>query len=231
MSTIVGNDFSVPVYAEGYPVSTRDEDGNWERQEKFYIQKSLKDNYIPAYGTENGDGLMIRSVEINEGLAGFPDVCEVLLIWGGLDSGASWNGSSNDNETTYESDTARAEKRIEEHPGWEKLAEKDQELLRKYYPNFAVLTVTFRKTQRKRRSRFNFTENEIVGKVGRLDYPDGLRHADPKKWLNYGRSIRFVKGDSVEITESWQYDLYEWQGSLRPDVTMNDIVKWLKKYR
>ena len=231
MNTIVGDDFSAPVYAEGYPVSTRDEDGNWERQEKFYIQKTLKNNYIPDSGTVDDDGFMIRSVEINEGLVGFPDVCEVILIWGGQNFGTSWNGSNNSNETTYESDTARAEKRIEEHPGWSGLSQEDQELLRKYYPSFAILTVTFRKTQRKRRSSFKFTEDEVIGKVGRLDSPSGLRNASAKKWLNYGRSIRFVKGDSVEITESWQYDLYEWQGSLRPDVTMDDIVKWLKKYR
>lgn len=65
----------------GYPLKRRDENGIWQKEERFRIQTGLQGNYIPAHGSTNSEGMVINGVEINEGLEGFPGISEVALTW------------------------------------------------------------------------------------------------------------------------------------------------------
>ena len=228
-STVVGHKFDTPVSMAGYPLKRRDENGIWQKEERFRIQTGLQGNYIPTHGSTNSEGMVINGVEINEGLEGFPGISEVALTWKYPDINSTWNGSSNEYGTTYESDATRAEKRIEEHPDWPTLSADDQTTLKGAFSTFVLVTITYRKIQKKKKSSFRFTEEEIVGNVNQTEAPSGLSGATAAKWMNYGKSIRFIKGDSVEITESWQYDWFNWKGAVTPTMKLTDIVSWVKR--
>lgn len=231
MSVVLSDfDFLTPVYEDGYPKRTRDEDGKWTKEERFYIKKTVADTFIPEPRASNGSGLNLIGVEVDDGITGYPDLCRVTLKWGVPEIVASgWNGIGTNTDYSYESDSQRTEKRLAEHPGMAAITdEADRALLEKYYPVFVVVTVTFRKITRIEKGSFNFTEAVIVGNTNVKEVPEDIADATANRWMNLGRSIRFTAGEYVEITDSWQYDLYEWKGAIGPSYTVAQALAWLK---
>lgn len=222
-------DFLTPVYEEGYPKRTRDEDGKWTREERFLIHSSVEDTFIPAVRASSGD-LNLVSVEVDDSIAGFPDIHRVTLKWGVPEIEASgWNGIGTNTDYSYESDSQRTEKRLAEHPGMAAITDDaDRALLEKYYPVFVVITVTFRKITRIEKGSFTFSESTIIGNTNLKETPEDIADATANRWMNLGRSIRFTAGEYVEITDSWQYDLYEWKGAIGPSYTVAQALAWLK---
>lgn len=223
--TQVGNDFSARQDIPGYPQRTRS-NGVWSKVEKFRIQTALVETNIPAPDAVDSNGLAIRTVDIVDKIEGFPGVSEVTLTWGGEDTsgGASWNGVDNDSSVVYSTETNRQEKNIESHPDWDLLTDEQQKKLRRAYPVFTLVTVTFRATRRRNKRSFTFTEAEIIGNVDKILPPPALADASVKCWMNMGKQITFTKGENIEIVESWQYDKNEWAGTIKSDTNLAAIV-------
>lgn len=218
-----GHDFKTPLPAEGYPKRTRT-NGIWKRQEKFYIRRDLAERHIPAIGTVDAENFVVGTVEVVEQLHGYPDVEEVTIDWEAVDSNFTWNGSNNNADLVCESNTSRTERRIEEHPDWKSLTEEEQKLLRSVYSTFTLISVTFRCTETIAKRNYRFTEEDIVGNVNTIEVPPYLKNAHAGNWMNMGRTVRWTKGENVEITETWQYDMYGWGGTVTPSSNLKDII-------
>lgn len=223
----VGHDFTTPVFQTGYPKYARDENDNWTRDESFYIRKDLRDSYIPAVGSMDGEGYLSSTVNIEEGVPGFPDICRVDIHYKKFSFSESYNNDGYGSKVTQESTVNRVEKKIEEHPGWKSLTAEEQATLKGYAPTFVLVTVVYRRVEEVQKSSYKFRESDIIKNVNVIENPEGLLNASANKWMKTARTMRWTKGENLVITDTWQYDEYEWRGTVTPNSNLADILAWL----
>lgn len=224
-----GNDYHSRVYQAGYPRKTRDKDGVWTLEERFYIHADNVDAEIP--GTrERKENLPINNVEINSGIHGFPDIREVVLTW--KDDGGDWNGASNNKDITIRSQTQYTERDIEDHPLWGSIAsDDDKEMLKHYRPKFGIVSVIYIVTESRKKANYKWYEEELIGDMYQNKVPPYLKNAVAKNWKCIGREITWTKKQYVEITDTWQYDFYEWEGTITPFMSAASLNKLIAKLR
>ena len=61
--------------------------------------------------------------------------------------------------------------------------------------------------------------------------PPYLKNAVAKNWKCVGREITWTKKQYVEITDTWQYDFYEWEGTISPFMSAASLNKLIAKLR
>lgn len=229
-----GKDCMTRVYQGGYPRKTRDANGKWTLEERFFIHEDALDGEIPAVYARN-ENLPINSVEITSGIAGYPHLRDVLLVW--REDDGNWNGATNDSSISIRSQGQFTERDIEDHPLWKELGNggteltEDQEMLKYYRPKFGVTSILFIITESKKKSSYKWEQETLIGEMHQIKSPPYLKNANPKCWKCIGREISWTKGGYVEITDTWQYDLYQWEGTVSPLMSREDMDKLLAKLR
>jgi hypothetical protein len=221
---LVGNQHESPVYVKGFPKRTMSANGSWNREEKFRIQSALVNDFLPDPNFTGEDGSELRSIEIIEQMPDAPGLAEVRIVYGSPDNDGAEDVAKSVNSITCESEAQRSEKNIEAHPDFNSLTDPEKIKLKENFSSFPIIAVTYRKITTKAKKKFKFTESTILGNVGGVEAPDGLKNADGTKWMNMGKMIRWTKGENVEITETWQYDKYAWHGSLTEDTDIKQLL-------
>lgn len=224
-----GNDYHSRINQPGYPRKTRDKDGVWTLEERFYIHADNVENEIPSVGARN-ENLPINNVEINGGIAGYPNIREVVLTW--KEDGGDWNGATNNKDITIRTHTQFAERDIEEHPLWKSLtSDDDKEMLKYYRPKFGIGTIIYVVTESRKKANYTWKQTEILGDMYQVKAPPYLKDATPENWKCVGREITWTKKQYVEITDTWQYDYYEWEGSISPFMSQKQLDKLIQTLR
>jgi len=216
----VGNEFSTPELCEGVR-RTRDEAGNWTLEKEYWIAESAIASFLPVPGASLVDAicgtLYNFGVEITQ-TAGTTH--KIKLTY----KKSPVTDPETGTEIIQESATNRTEKKIEEHPGWSALSEFQQTSLKSFYSTFEVISTTYKRTTRSKASSYTFNEDDVLGNVNSIETPAGLSGATSGKWKNYDKSINYTKKGILETAESWQYDLYDWSGTVTPDSNLASVL-------
>ena len=61
--------------------------------------------------------------------------------------------------------------------------------------------------------------------------PPYLKDATPENWKCIGREITWTKKQYIEITDTWQYDYYTWEGSISPFMSQKQLDKLIQTLR
>ncbi len=214
----------------GYPRLNRDVTGGWRIEYLYHVNKTILNEVIPSPGVylpeyEEVFGLPPMIVaEVNVEQHNAEDIRIVRIVY------AEPDRVERSPESEYsESDVQVSEKPITEHPDWRNVGTDEldraakQTLLQEHYKTFQHTRVSYTFTRTFQRNNYRITEASMTEGLNNLSSPEGISDASAGNWLKVGR--RIVRDNaSVEVTDNWVYDQDGWEGTIRYDTTLNEII-------
>lgn len=230
----VGNQHETPILQEGYPKHKRDRTGRWTREYYYKVNRSTVYLHVPSVGAEDdydysGDGIhedtrmVINSVDITERLPGTEaNIVGLRLVFAQPEASSSGNPKEPGVEI-IETNTEIAEKPITEHPNWAALTDDQKKRLERYHKTFTHGRIVLTHTKSYDRKRYKLTEDRIKEGINDLLDPPGIEGPTEDAWMKTRRSIRMENG-TVEHIDEYQFDQNTWDGHIRYDTVLTDIL-------
>ncbi len=222
-----GHDFSTPVIIEGYPRQER-VNGIWANIEKWRIHVDHLEDYLPANNESDEEGRIPGKVTVVP-VPAFSGVVEVSFPWKKPETVSLGSIDRPEGSVIFESEAVLTEKNPESHPDWDGADAATQEKIKKNVASFSFVTVTFKRSEIKNKSSFEFTESELLGNVNLKENPTGLTNPTANKWMNMGKTIHWEMGENLEVIETWRYDQNEWEGMITS--APGDLNKFIAKVK
>jgi len=202
--------YTTPHSLPGYPAESRDENGNWEIERRFWIARANVGTYLPAHNAstdENGatvqdrasNTLYLKRTNIQPGQA--PDMVEVGLVYRlktvGLtlkrpkDNPRTVNLRSVDipiDDDALQQYYSGADITSAKEAGWESLP---------------VYSVEYTYTSLD--NSFAWTEAAVVALANTITSPTGLNSPTAGKWRMTGAAIEETD-DTTILRKNWEYN-------------------------